>query len=60
MGTWDSTWAGFGLKDEGAILSELVTDLLLVLLAKAMSAGEVSALLAAPSVLCTVRLQLGV
>lgn len=57
---WDSTWAGLGLKAEGAILSEVLIDLLLVLLAKAMSAGDVSALLAAPSVLCTVRLQLGV
>lgn len=61
MGTWDNTWAGLGLKAECAVLSELVmTDLLLVLLAKAMAAGEVSALEeAVPSVLCTGRLQLG-
>lgn len=60
MGPWDnSTSAGLRLKAECATLSELLSHLLLVLSAKSMSAGEVSALLAASSVLCTVRLQLG-
>lgn len=41
---WDNISTGLGLKAECAVSSELVTDLLLVLLAKAMSPGEVSAL----------------